>query len=255
MNAFNRIVMVLGIIVWIAIVAYVVLLPLDAVGVARSALDIFERSLFDDVFFTYFLIGCGVVLLILLVLLWLELRRPRRRTVRIRTQGPGNAQLDVESVAQSLEYRIDELSGVRQVRTHVKSRGKDVEVSLDLDTSPSVNIPVLTEQVVNLARDIVEDQLGLKLHGKVRVNVKHEPYPRGTMPVTRAQERESGAHPALVEPVLPRATERPAAKPAEPTSKPVVVSTSPTSGSPSEPEPKPEAKEGNAGDSGKEPDW
>jgi hypothetical protein len=227
MNAFNRIVMVLGILIWIAAVTYVVLLPLDAVGVARIGLDLFEQSLFDDQFFTYFLIVSGVILFVLLMLLWLELRRPRRRTVRIKTQGRGNAQLDIESVIQSLEYRVDELAGVRQVRTHVRSRGKDVDVALDLDTSPSVNIPVLTDQVVSLAQDIVEGQLGLKIHGPVRVNIKHEPYPRGTMPVTTPQERDSSARPALVEPVLPRATERPAPKPAEPVSKPVVVSSGP----------------------------
>lgn len=235
MNTFNRIVMVLGILIWIAAVTYVVLLPLDAVGVARLGLDQFERSLFDDLFFTYFLAASGVILFILLVLLWLELRRPRRRTVRIKTDGRGNAQLDIESVIQSLEYRVDELAGVRQVRTHVRSRGKDVDVALDLDTSPSVNIPVLTDQVVSLAQDIVEGQLGLKMHGQVRVNIKHEPYPRGTMPVSTRQESDAGARPALVEPVLPRASERPAPKPAEPSSKPVVVTAAPV-GTGSQPE-------------------
>lgn len=222
MNTFNRIVMVLGILLWIAAVTYVVLLPLDAVGVARLGLDVFEQSLFDDQFFTIFLAVCGGILFVMLVLLVLELRRPRRRTVRIKTQGRGNAQLDVESVTQSLEYRVDELAGVRQVRTHIRSRGKDVDVSLDLDTSPSVNIPVLTDQVVSLAQDIVEGQLGLKIHGQVRVNIKHEPYPRGTMPVATPQERDASARPALVEPVLPRAERQPT-KPFESVSKPVVV--------------------------------
>jgi len=221
-NTFNRIVMVLGILFWIAVVTYVVLLPLDAVGVARLGLDVFEQSLFDDQFFTTFLAVSGGILFLMLVLLVLELRRPRRRTVRIKTQGRGNAQLDVESVTQSLEYRVDELAGVRQVRTHIRSRGKDVDVSLDLDTSPSVNIPVLTDQVVSLAQDIVEGQLGLKIHGQVRVNIKHEPYPRGTMPVATPQERDASARPALVEPVLPRAERQPT-KPFEPVSKPVVV--------------------------------
>ena len=69
MNAFNRIVMVLGILIWIAAVTYVVLLPLDAVGVARLGLDQFEQSLFDDQFFTYFLIVSGAVLFLLLVFL------------------------------------------------------------------------------------------------------------------------------------------------------------------------------------------
>lgn len=251
MNTFNRIVMVLGILVWIAAVTFVVLLPLDAVGVARIGLDQFEQALFDDQFFTAFLAVCGGALFLLLVLLILEIRRPRRRTVRIKTQGRGNAQLDVESVTQSLEYRVDELAGVRQVRTHIHSRGKDVDVALDLDTSPSVNIPVLTDQVVSLAQDIVEGQLGLKIHGQVRVNIKHEPYPRGTMPVSTPQEREASARPALVEPVLPRA-ERPTVKPLEPVSKPVVV----TAGSGSQAASEVESENGQGeGDAPSKPTW
>ncbi|MBC7236858.1 MAG: hypothetical protein H5T69_13545 [Chloroflexi bacterium] len=83
-----------------------------------------------------------------------------------------------------MEYRIDELPGVRSANTHIVSRGRDVDVAIDLDTSPSVNIPVLTDQIVNLAHEIVEKQLGVKIHGKVNIRVRHEPYPRGTMPTT-----------------------------------------------------------------------
>jgi hypothetical protein len=257
MNTFNRIVMVLGILVWIAAVTFVVLLPLDAVSVARVGLDLFEQSLFIDQFFTYFLIVSGVILFLMLIFLWLELRRPHRRTVRIKTQGRGNVQLNVESVTQSLEYRIDELAGVRRVKTRVASRGKNVDVFLDLDTSPSVNIPVLTEQVVNLVHDIVEGQLGLEIHGQVGVNIKHEPYPRGTMPVSAPQEREAGARPALVEPVLPRATERPTTKPAEPVSRPVVVSTGTlaTTGSQAAGKAEPEGGGGKEDEASKKPAW
>mgnify|MGYP001105900580 CR=1 FL=1 len=216
MNTFNRIVMALAILFLMVAVVGLVLSPLDAVSVARLGVDAFEQSLFVAESYNTFLIASGVALFLLLVLLVLELRRPRRRMVRIKTQGRGNAQLNVESVTQSLEYRVDELAGVRQVRTHVSSRGNDVDVALDLDTSPSVNIPALTEQVVALAHDIVEGQLGLKVHGQVRVNIKHEPYPRGAMPVRSAPEREAGPRSTPVEPVSERAP--------EPTNRPVVVS-------------------------------
>lgn len=225
MNTFNRIVMAFAILVLMAAVIGLVLSPLDAVSVVRLGVDAFEQSLFVARSYNTFLIVSGAILLLALVFLVLELRRPRRRMVRIKTEGRGNAQLNVESVTQSLEYRVDELAGVRHVRTHVDSRGSDVNVALDLDTSPSVNIPALTEQVVALAHDIVEGQLGLKIHGQVRVNIKHEPYPRGTMPVRSVQERDAGPRSALVEPVLPRAAERPSGmdRPAEPAGKPVVI--------------------------------
>lgn len=182
MNVLNRIIIVLLILFLLVAVGTVVLTPFNSVTVARLNLDYFETLLSDAQIMTIFRLAGAGALLILLILLWLELRRPRRRTVRIKTESGGNAQLDVQSVAQSLEYRIDELPGVRHVRPRIISRGNDVEVILDLNTSPSVNIPALTEQIVKLTNDIVEGQLGLKIRSKVRLNIKHEPYPRGTMP-------------------------------------------------------------------------
>ena len=184
MNAFNRIVMVLGILLWLAVAVCLMLYPLEAVDLARANLDYFKEAIFGDQFFLMFLIGLGVFALFLVILLWLEVRRPRRKSVRITTKGGGAAQLGVESIVQSLEYRIDELAGVRKVSTDIQSRGRDVAVGVDLDTSPSVNIPVLTSQIVDLCHDIVEGQLGVKIHGKVQIRVTHEPYPRGTMPPT-----------------------------------------------------------------------
>jgi len=183
MNVFNRIIMVLGILAALVVVTYLMVDPYGAVMILRNGLDAFDRLLYTDQFYTFFLLGLGGTVLLLLILLWLELRRAHYKTARIKTQH-GAAELGVQSVAQSLEYRIDELAGVRKVRTHVVSHGRDVGIRVDLDTSPSVNIPVLTEQIANLCQDIVEGQLGVRIHGKVQINVKHEPYPKGTMPPT-----------------------------------------------------------------------
>ena len=183
MNIFNRIVMILAIVLALLVATYVMVDPYGSVMLARDGLDAFEQLIYQDHCYRFFLLVLGGLDLLLLVLLWLELRRGRRRTAHIRTKR-GAAELGIQSVAQSLEYRIDELAGVRKVRPHIVSHGRDVGIRVDLDTSPSVNIPVLTEQIANLCHDIVEGQLGLRIHGKVQINVKHEPYPRGTMPPT-----------------------------------------------------------------------
>ncbi len=204
MRVFNRVVMILSILVWIALVVYVMILPLDAVYYARTGLDYFEKRIFDDQFFYTFLASGGGLLLILLLLFWLEIRRVRRKTVRVKTKGKGNAHLGIQSVAQSLEYRIDELAGVRKVEPRITSRGRDVEVALDLDTSPSVNLPVLTDQIMRLCHDIIEGQLGIKIRGKVNINISHEPYPRGTMPSTQPLGVEPVVSPPTVAPTPPQ---------------------------------------------------
>lgn len=199
MNVFNRVVMVIALLFWLAVVAVILLRPLEAASLVKTYVSVFEEGLFNDQFFLLFLVIGGAILLLLLVLLVLELRRGRRHTVRVRTKGAGNAQLTVDSVVQSLEYRIDELPGVRQVEAHVASRGRDVEVVLDLDTSPSVNIPTLSDQIVTLCHDILEGQLGLRIHGKVRLNIRHEPYPSGAMPPAGPVAKEAAGASRVVE--------------------------------------------------------
>lgn len=184
MNVFNRIVMVLLVLCLFALVATLLVLPIQSVGFVRTYLDVFEMWVPGEQAFLIFLLGGAIILLLLFVLFILEVRNPRRKTVRIKTKGGGKAQLGIESVAQNLEYRIDELAGVRKVKPRISSRGRDVVVRIQLDTSPSVNVPVLTDQIIDLCHDIIETQLGVKIHGKVEVDVRHEPYPRGTMPAT-----------------------------------------------------------------------
>jgi len=208
LNVFNRIVMVLVIIVCLVVIPILMTFDLEVISQARMALDTFEAGLYDARFSMIFIIVCGVLLFLLLILLWLEMRRPRRKTVHIKAASGGDAQMGIQSVSQSLDYRIDELAGVRKVQSHIVSRGRDVDVTVDLDTSPSVNIPVLTDQIISLCRDIVETQLGIKIHGPVKVNIRHEPYPRGTMHSTGALAKEPvNAPPTGIKPATPVAAD------------------------------------------------
>jgi len=180
-NVFNRIAMVLIILALFALVVVLVLFPRDIALLIQTAMGNALELLNIGQFFIIFVAICAIVLLVLLVFLWLELRHPQLKTVRISATKSGDAQLGIQSVASSLENRIDELAGVRKAEAQVASHGKDVEVLLNLDTSPSVNVPMLSDQIVELTRNIVETQLGLKIRGKVRINIRHEPYPRGAM--------------------------------------------------------------------------
>jgi len=191
MNVFNRIAMIVAILLGLAVLGVTLARPLDALQVARGEIGLFEESLFSNEFYYAFAAACVVAGLVLLVLLWLEVRRPRYRMVRIRSSGGGDARLSIESVAQNLEYRIDELPGVRKVRPRIISRGGDVEVAIALDTSPTVNVPALTAQISDLCQEIIQGQLGLKLRGKVRLNIHHEPYPRGMAPVPGASAQSA----------------------------------------------------------------
>ena len=203
MNVFNRIVMILAILVALLMTAVLIARPDMVVSVLRNGVDSFDRAIFDDQFVLVFSLTLGVMIIFLVLVLWLELRRPRPKLVRIRTKGGVSAQLGVQSILQSLQNRIDELPGVREVRPRVLSRGRDVDVFVDLDTGPSVNVPALTAQVEELCRDVVEGQLGAKIHGKVRVSIKHEPYPPGAVPSPAGRRERPIPRPMETVPAAP----------------------------------------------------
>ncbi|MGI6381539.1 MAG: alkaline shock response membrane anchor protein AmaP [Anaerolineae bacterium] len=229
MNVFNRIVVVLLFLGLIALAVFAVARPLQLLDWAQTNLALFGEQVFDAAFWQMFSIGAYVLIALLVILLWLEVRRRRRKTVRVKTRAKSDAQLALDSVAHSLEYRIDELAGVRKVVPKIRSYGKSAAIQLDLDTSPSVNIGLLTDQIVDMVHDIVEGQLGLKIAGKVHVNVHHEPYPKGTMPPTQPLGPEGEMRPTVVE-SKPEARRRP-----EPARRPAVQAPAPA------PEPEPVA--------------
>ncbi len=216
MNTFNRIVMIILLLVLAAVTVALLLAPYEAVRIAITSLEALQEFLlYSEGLYLWYVGILAAFLVVLLVLLYLELRRTRQKTVLIRAEGAGKVRIGVDSVMHSLEYRIDELPGIRDVRPRIISRGKDVQVIIDLRTSPTVNIPQVTQQIVDLAHEIVEEQLGVKIRGKVEINVAHEPFPRGTLAPGVAQ-------PQWTEPVAPARTEQPAHADASPRGEPAV---------------------------------
>ncbi|MHB1354716.1 MAG: Asp23/Gls24 family envelope stress response protein [Anaerolineae bacterium] len=178
MNVFNRIIMLILIIAMIAGGVYLLLRPMDVLNLIAGGIKVLQDQIYDARFFMFFAIGGGIFLFILLLIFWLEIKRVHFRIARVQTKGKNNTWLGIQSIAQSLEYRIDELSGVRSVKPKVTSYGKDVEIYIALDASPTVSIVALTDQVTQMVSEVIETQLGLKIRGKVLIQVSQEPYPR-----------------------------------------------------------------------------
>jgi uncharacterized membrane protein len=113
---------------------------------------------------------------IVLILLWREVRRGGTPAVKLQLPSGGEASVTAESVARRLAWHLDQLADVRSVEPHVKTRGRSVDIALDLETSPDVEVPMKTEEVMVMTRQIVQEQLGLQL-GKVEVNIRHTAFP------------------------------------------------------------------------------
>jgi uncharacterized alkaline shock family protein YloU len=183
MNAFNRVVVILLILAIIVLTAVFVIVPKQMLDLAAQFFT--SMSQWTDAWMTQqwalyaagrVIIG-GAIVLLCLILLWMELRRPRKKTIRTQKVAGGEAHIAVDSVAQRLAYNIDQLPDVVKVSPRITGRSKGVDVDLLLETSPEIDIPMKTEEVLQVTREVIEDQMGLKL-GKVQVKIKHAPYPK-----------------------------------------------------------------------------
>jgi hypothetical protein len=121
-------------------------------------------------------IGSAIVVLCL-ILLWLELRRPRKRSIRVQKVAGGEAHIAIDSIAQRLAYNIDQLPDVISVSPRIEGHSRGVDIDLLLETSPEVDVPMKTEEVLQVTKEVIEDKMGLKM-GKAQVKIKHAPYPK-----------------------------------------------------------------------------
>ena len=185
MNAFNRTVVILLLLAIMVISAIFFIAPLPALRLLIPFLQQLEANLSEMVGPRALLrLGGGLVFtffvwVLCAALLWLEVRRPRTKTIKVQKVSGGEAELTTDSIASRLEYNIDQLADVVKVKPTVSSGRKGVVVDLELETSPEIEVPMKTEEVQQLTKDIIENSMGLKLDA-VRVVIKHAPYPKGT---------------------------------------------------------------------------
>jgi hypothetical protein len=182
MAIFNRVVVVLLIgLSWIVIVL-IAAAPDLSLAWTRQGLVALEQALARGASmgpaWTFGVGRAGVILvstlLALLLLRW-ELRRKRTPVVKLKAPSGGEAAVTADSIARRLAWHVDQLADVISVAPRVRTRGSAVDIQLDLQTSPDVDIPMKTEEVIALTRDVVQTQMGLQV-SKIKVNIEHAPY-------------------------------------------------------------------------------
>jgi len=181
MATFNRLIVILLWLGLLALCSIFAAMPLDLLARTQSGLTLLIERLqnWKNESSTDFLIAqvaFGVAAVLLLgTLLWVEVWTWQRRGVRIRTVEGGSAELDTASVSRRLGWHLDQLAEVIKVIPLVKSRGSSVDVKLEIEAAPDVDIPMKTDEVVEVTRDIIEQELGLKL-GKLDVHMRCAPF-------------------------------------------------------------------------------
>jgi hypothetical protein len=183
MNIFNRLVVLVLTIATIVATAVVAILPKRSFEVLATFFDWLRHNadLYLKNDWTLFAAGRviigGAIILACLIILWLELRRPRKKTIRVQKLAGGEAHIATDSIAQRLAYNIDQLPDVIKVSPRILGRARGVDVDLHLETSPDIDVPMKTEEVLQVAKEVMAERMGLKV-GKIQVKIKHAPFPK-----------------------------------------------------------------------------
>lgn len=207
MHVFNRVLVILGLltVMVVSAMAFVAWGPLfqivmaflqqaDAAMLALSGLNPVLRWAGGFVFTV-------LVWAICVALLWLEVRRPRIKTIVVQQVSGGHAELTADSIVSRLEYNLDQLPEVIRAKPRVRTARKGVRIDLAVETSPEVEVPSKSEEIQQVTRDIIENQMGLKLES-MRVVMRHAPYPKSFF---KGHKPESGATPRpAIRPQVPQ---------------------------------------------------
>ena len=181
MNAFNRVVVTM---LWLLLLIGLIVAattPLASTGWLITQITAFDQWLtgWQAANPTYFIIGQAAVgissLLLFGALIFAEIMSARRRGVRIRTTEGGSAEVDTGSIGRRLQWHLDQMAEVINVMPSVKSRGGAVDIRLEIETAPDVDIPMKTDEVVEVTREVIERDMGLRL-GKLDVHVRCAPF-------------------------------------------------------------------------------
>ena len=178
MNFINRLLVIVELFVLIVLMPIAIVLLLFFLPGIPSAVDAFLRGLTTSanlVLTQLICIGLAALIFgIAIVLLFLELQRPTGRRLRVPQVTDGQVEVTEEAIIQRLEHSVLQVADVLRVkaRAATASKGAAVDLFLEIETSPEVNVPQKTQEVIGVARQVLEQQMGLKV-GKVQVRVGH----------------------------------------------------------------------------------
>jgi hypothetical protein len=183
MNVVNRAISIVVLIILIIIMPVLIFFAVARPGRATAALSQAALALQSGITPRHVVAMVAIAALVFLaavLLLWMEVRRATVRAIQVQQVTGGEARVTIESIVQRLEYNVGRLQDVTGVRPVVVGRGSGVDVQLNLQTTPEIDVPMKTEEVVQVAKEVVEKQMGVKLQ-KVSVEIKHAPYSDNAM--------------------------------------------------------------------------
>lgn len=195
MNFLNRLLVTLITLIVLAVAALGAAAPFEMLGIVGalvSNLTSYADRLLPAGRLLVALIGLAVDLM-LLFWLWLEIRRPNQRTVRVQRTDGAEAEVTTETLTERLEYAVDSLPDVLNAKARVRSYGRNVEVKIEAEIKPGIAVAVKAAEIAAAVREVGEVTMGLALRGKPKILIRAIRFPKEAF----AEPEETPPLPAL----------------------------------------------------------
>ncbi len=201
MNAFNRIVVVVLLLILIPVMTAAFVLPhvvLPGIGDwLRQWGYFFGSGVSPWIRFIAGALLAAIFDIAAILLLVLELRPRRKRYIRVQSVAGGMATIGSESIIRQLQYALDSMPGVLKVSPNIKAKKDQVQAVIDVEVAADVSVPETAQQLMHIAQEVLTEELGLEVYGEPEVRIKVTKKPSGR------SRRPRSAPPAPPQPAPP----------------------------------------------------
>jgi hypothetical protein len=189
MNTFNRVALVLLLLLAMVLCSLTLIVPLRALQTIGQQVDVLADLLGRVRPAMRLLLGIFLALVIDLIgilFIVLEVRQPQLKTINVDQAARGEVTLSVASIADQLKAEIKQLPEVMQVKPKVSARRRSVVVEVDVKMAAEAGVPDKAERIVETIRGVMEQKMGLKLARPPKVNIEAVRRPPETRRVSEA---------------------------------------------------------------------
>lgn len=175
MNTFNRIVVVFFLLINLVLLPAFFLFPRELIANLNSALVNLGHALENIQPFARLSGGIALAVLsfiLCLLLLILELRPSKPGVVRVSKADKGEVLLELSSIAGRIQQTVAQIPSIVDVKPVIKRKGPGVDVTLNITTTPEVNVPEKSAEILEAIKRLVEEEIGVKL-ARFQLKVKH----------------------------------------------------------------------------------
>ncbi|MCS7282865.1 MAG: alkaline shock response membrane anchor protein AmaP [Anaerolineae bacterium] len=180
MNIVNRVVMVVGLLLTIPLCVVLLVAPipvLNAVGEWTAQTVQWLNTIAAPLRFLLGIVFALVWLLLAALLLWLELRRPPRRMVRVTRVDGGQVEISLNAIDEHITYELEQLPGVLRVRPRSRAQRNAVAVEVDVETAGDRDVPDQATRILETIQRTLEEKIGVRMAQPPQIRLRSSPAP------------------------------------------------------------------------------